>query len=211
MANAYADISSPNIRRYFVHELRRLCNDNPAMECWKEPRVAGILREPSEDLKAIAYVDTSTTGSPIENAIGNSVGYGVNADETTPGATTTPTTTTTTSNEVVKRETPQKRGIRIPVNFSITAEMAQWASVNAPNVDFNLETIKFKNHWESKPGRDATKLDWVKTWHNWILSSRPSGAAGARPTTSDKIRDTFTRGQALQAQITQTHQPELGA
>ncbi|POH58289.1 hypothetical protein [Arthrobacter glacialis] len=209
MANAYADISSPNIRRYFIHELKRLCSDNPAMDCWKEPRVAGILREPSEDLKAIAYADTNAIGSPIEDSIGNSIGYGVSTGESTPGATTTPTTTTT-STEVDKREAPQKRGTRIPEDFHVTSEMAQWASANAPNVDINLETMKFKNHWESKAGKDATKIDWIKTWRNWILSPYSRGAAASRPTTSDKIRSTLEKAQALQSQFNQNAQPELG-
>ncbi len=208
MANAYADISSPEIRRFFVHELQRLQDANPSMECWKEPRVSSILKEPSEDMKAIVCVGASAIGNPIENSYGHGIGYALIADETTPGATTTPTTTTT-STDVDKRVAPQKRGTRIPKDFQITTEMSQWASTKAPNVDLELETVKFKNYWESKAGRDATKLDWVKTWQNWILNSK-SNTASSRPTTMDRIRSTVAAGQALQAQANQTPQLELG-
>ena len=34
---------------------------------------------------------------------------------------------------------------------------------------------EFRNYWCAKPGRDARKLDWGRTWHNWCLreASRP--------------------------------------
>lgn len=210
MANAYADISSPKIRRFFVHELRRLNEANPSMEYWKESRVASILQEPHEDMKAVAFSMGDGERESMGQAITHSDGYSISADEATPGATST-TTPTTTSTEVDKRVAPKKRGARIPEDFQVTAGMAHWASVNAPNVNLDLETTKFKNYWASKAGRDASKLDWTRTWHNWILSSRSPGAAFSKPTASDKIRDTFAKGQALQAQFNQTSQPELGA
>ncbi|SEE21065.1 hypothetical protein SAMN04489740_0889 [Arthrobacter alpinus] len=209
MANAYADISSPKIRRFFVHELRRLNVANPSMEYWKESRVSSILQEPYEDMKTIGH----SVGYEDEEAIGNgvthSVGYSISTDETTPGATST-TTPTTTSTEVDKREAPKKLGTRISEDFHVTSEMAQWASANAPNADINIETMKFKNYWEALPGRGATKINWTKTWQNWLLNSRSFGNAASKPTATDKIRDTFAKGQALQAKFDQSTQPELG-
>lgn len=29
---------------------------------------------------------------------------------------------------------------------------------------------KFRNHWTSKAGKDACKVDWDRTWENWILN-----------------------------------------
>jgi uncharacterized protein YdaU (DUF1376 family) len=34
-----------------------------------------------------------------------------------------------------------------------------------------LEFEKFRNYWLSKTGKDATKLDWQKTWENWLLKA----------------------------------------
>lgn len=35
----------------------------------------------------------------------------------------------------------------------------------------NDEIEKFRNHWQAKPGKDALKLDWSKTWRNWALKA----------------------------------------
>jgi len=68
---------------------------------------------------------------------------------------------------------PSKRGTRIPDDFAntITAEMVAWAKEKCPHVDGRLETEKFVNYWQAKAGRDACKLDWEKTWKNWMLTA----------------------------------------
>lgn len=43
--------------------------------------------------------------------------------------------------------------------------------------DLLLEAEKFANYWASKAGRDATKLDWRKTWINRALSINTYGKA----------------------------------
>lgn len=35
------------------------------------------------------------------------------------------------------------------------------------------EIEKFRNFWCAKVGRDARKLDWHRTWQNWVLTARP--------------------------------------
>jgi len=30
----------------------------------------------------------------------------------------------------------------------------------------------FIRYWQAKPGREACKLDWPKTWQNWVVNSR---------------------------------------
>ena len=29
----------------------------------------------------------------------------------------------------------------------------------------------FTNYWQAKPGAQARKLDWEKTWRNWVINS----------------------------------------
>ena len=53
----------------------------------------------------------------------------------------------------------QKRGTRIPDDFSVTPEMVAWARRRCPNVDGRTETEKYVNHWSNKPGKEALKLD----------------------------------------------------
>ena len=48
--------------------------------------------------------------------------------------------------------------------------MRSWAAVKAPHVDVNLSTEMFVNYWRAKAGRDASKVDWLATWKNWLLS-----------------------------------------
>lgn len=64
-----------------------------------------------------------------------------------------------------------KRGTRIPDDFAVTREMVTWARERCPHVDGRLETEKFINYWQAKAGREACKLDWVKTWQNWMLTA----------------------------------------
>jgi hypothetical protein len=76
------------------------------------------------------------------------------------------------------------RGTRIPQPFEITADMANWARERVPAVDVARETEKFVNHWKAKSGKDATKIDWLATWHNWLLRATdyatPNGRASPR-------------------------------
>lgn len=93
-------------------------------------------------------------------------------------------------------ETPRvrasKRAGRIPDDFTLTEELAQWGRENAPNVNGAYETAKFIDYWRAKSGRDATKKDWVATWRNWIrkanesLPSNVVAISGRRPSTTDQ-------------------------
>lgn len=77
-----------------------------------------------------------------------------------------------------------KRGTRIPDDFQATPAMVEWARANVPEVDGRRETEKFINYWRAKSGKDATKLDWVATWRNWMLNAAdraPAGGARASP------------------------------
>jgi hypothetical protein len=73
--------------------------------------------------------------------------------------------------------------------------------------DLRLEAEKFANYWAGKSGKDATKLDWPKTFLNWCLNARTdqrsaserrfsnlkSGASGAAFVDGE-------RGQGVEAQ-----------
>lgn len=85
------------------------------------------------------------------------------------GQAETETETDTSPNGEVarKRATPQ-RGSRIPEPFNVTREMRAWAAAEVPGVDVDRSTRAFVDYWRAKPGKDATKLDWVGTWRNWL-------------------------------------------
>ena len=61
----------------------------------------------------------------------------------------------------------RKRGTRIPAAFTITDEMRVWAAENAPYANVDRATERFIDHWSSAT-KNATKLDWTRTWRNWL-------------------------------------------
>lgn len=71
--------------------------------------------------------------------------------------------------EAPKRST--RRATRLPDDFQVTSAMVAWAAKNAPHVDGRRETQKFCNYWHAKSGKDATKVDWKRTWENWMLTA----------------------------------------
>lgn len=97
----------------------------------------------------------------------------------------------------------RKRGTRIPDDFVITEDMAEWGRANAPTVAAKYETEKFMDYWRAKAGKDATKVDWVATWKNWIrkASERAGPGSPMRPvsTTDQRVADALAVGQRLQA------------
>lgn len=101
-----------------------------------------------------------------------------------------------------------KRGTRIPADFAVTPDMITWARENAPNVDGQRETQKFINYWQGISGAKGVKLDWVATWRNWMLNAAER-APKAKPSTSDKMRDTLERAQALQSRLDNNGQSTL--
>jgi len=63
---------------------------------------------------------------------------------------------------------PKKEGSRITEDFRPTSESWETMEEHFPWVDLKLETYAFVDYWLSKSGKDATKLDWDRTWMNWI-------------------------------------------
>ena len=60
------------------------------------------------------------------------------------------------------------RASRLPEPFLVTAEMRDWANAEVPAVDVDKATRTFVDYWRAKSGKDATKVDWVATWRNWL-------------------------------------------
>ena len=87
-----------------------------------------------------------------------------------------------------KASVPRKRAQRIPDGFEVPPEMVAWGREKVPHVDGRLETEKFINYWTAKSGKDATKLDWVATWRNWMLnaSQNTGRSTPTRQTPSDR-------------------------
>ncbi|NYT68781.1 DNA-binding protein [Pusillimonas noertemannii] len=77
------------------------------------------------------------------------------------------------------------RGSRLPSDWKLPKLWGEWALEDQPDWDADrvrLEADKFRDYWVPKTGKDATKLDWLGTWRNWVrraAESRPArGRAG---------------------------------
>jgi hypothetical protein len=78
------------------------------------------------------------------------------------------------------------RASRIPEPFRVTAEMREWARREVPLVEVDKATRTFVDYWRAKSGKDATKVDWVATWRNWLRRDGDS-KPGAKPAATRKV------------------------
>lgn len=94
---------------------------------------------------------------------------------------------------------------RIPDDFYPTPEMQEWfkreglhEAIPSPRIEHE----KFCDYWGAKGGPDARKIDWVKTWRNWMRSAAERNGRGGyraapgfggtyRSTTDAKVAQTL--------------------
>lgn len=77
--------------------------------------------------------------------------------------------TTVKEKEETNVSSKKKKGSRIPDDFYPSDEMLEFAKEKVPGINLDARILEFKNYWSSKTGKDATKLDWNKTFQNRIL------------------------------------------
>lgn len=159
--------SSKTLRVALASELRKLPPRRPdgtsksgKTVTYPDPHAIADVLDPQPSTNTRKSVETLSEGSrnpaqnPSESPHGGGGGGGV---------------VTSVGGSVAKAA--QKRGTRIPENFTPTPEMVQWARDRVPSVDGRRETEKFVNWFVSAPGSKGVKLDWVRTWKNWMLDA----------------------------------------
>jgi hypothetical protein len=72
---------------------------------------------------------------------------------------------------------PIRRGTRLPDNFETPGAWIDWAAEKRgwPRAEAREEAECFARYWQAKSGKEAVKLDWFKTWQNWVTNSRRRG------------------------------------
>ena len=78
----------------------------------------------------------------------------------------------------ISKEIDKGRASRIPTPFLVTEEMVDWFRSKKLTIDVFEETEKFENYFSALAGAKALKLDWAKTWQNWMM--RAQGYANER-------------------------------
>lgn len=81
----------------------------------------------------------------------------------------------------------KKRGTRLSRDWQLPKRWGNWAiEYTHQSPDWVRDTAaKFKDHWISKSGKDATKLDWEATWRNWVRGTKKT--ANGAPAASAPI------------------------
>lgn len=73
------------------------------------------------------------------------------------------------------------RGARLAPDWVLPKPWGEWALKEQRTWDaaeVRRVALMFRNHWVAKSGRDAAKLDWEATWHNWVLKEGPRKVNG---------------------------------
>lgn len=76
----------------------------------------------------------------------------------------------TTAEPARKRRSPAEHGTRLPEGWRRSeADIAWQRRENIPDSFARLSTQRFRNYWLSVPGSRGKKLNWSRTWQNWVL------------------------------------------
>ena len=101
--------------------------------------------------------------------------------------TPTPTPTPIEEKEISPAARVSKsKGERLDAGWELPKAWGDWAQSSYPHWEASavrVIALGFRNHWVSKTGKDATKLDWYGTWQNWCMSDITQ-RAHPPPTTS---------------------------
>lgn len=87
----------------------------------------------------------------------------------------TPRPTTATdlpTSEKGDRKSTAKQQLRD--DFSVTAEMREWAAANAPGIDIDTELAQFRDYHRSNA---SVKADWVSAWRTWMRNANKWGTS----------------------------------
>ena len=68
--------------------------------------------------------------------------------------------------------TRESRATRLPADWEPSDELIAFASKERPDLNLRTTVMSFMNYWQAKSGKDATKLDWDKTFKNWVLNEK---------------------------------------
>lgn len=180
-------IKSAELRRVLAGELRRLPQAPPPRElangrlmvypdphaCADEIEVPGTPPPPPSS-KASGKASGNPSEKGVQGAFPEPQGEGVGEGEGVPSR----------SSQVGEAKTaPRSRGTRLPEDWTVTPELVTWCKQACPDVDGRFETERFKNHFLAAAGQKGVKVDWVKTWKNWMLTEqkramerRPAGS-----------------------------------
>ena len=66
----------------------------------------------------------------------------------------------------------ERRATRLPADWEPSDQLIEFMKKERPDLTPRTTVMRFMNYWQAKAGRDATKLDWNKTFMSWILNEK---------------------------------------
>lgn len=167
-------VKSPRLRSVLADELRKLRREDAAFVA--EQIDPGWQPDPGPGSGESTDSPVQSQGSLLpgfdQPAVTVSAGSAQSA-ELRRGRGRGSSSLTSCSTSVVERA---KRATRIPDDFAVTQEMVVWARRECPDVDGRYATAQFVDYWVAKAGKDATKLDWTRTWQTWMRREQRDAA-----------------------------------
>jgi len=174
-ANAYAAVTSNEIRGVLVHEAKKLHKLEPDLAGWKATSVQDILDQPSldprsRDLPADPYAE----GLPPASLPGKAP-FGPNAAQRLASVSLPPTTSTTTptylhdvpaadaTDDDEKKSTRRRPERPLPASWKPTARHHEFA--NEHRIDIAQQVIAFRNHAET---HDRRARNWDAAFRTWL-------------------------------------------
>jgi len=77
-----------------------------------------------------------------------------------------------------KRAPQRNLGSRLPADWQPDELLLAWTKQERPDLQIHRTVEAFRDYWHAKAGRDATKVDWGKTFRTWVRNERK--APGSR-------------------------------
>lgn len=108
--------------------------------------------------------------------------------------------------DVVSEPKSKSTGTRLREDWKPTQDTIAWTRGIGPHVDLTTEWAKFQDYWMSRAGAGARKVDWDRTWKNWIRkaaddANRRIGRTASGMTPKDqKVANIVAMGQQMQAE-----------
>lgn len=120
------------------------------------------------------------------------------------GSTTVDFTTTTTKKKDNPTDYPKKRtkhGTRMKADWRPSETAWEWAQAQRPNLNLEETLAYFIDYWMAKPGQSAAKLDWDRTWRNWIRKTSNPIVGRKYETATDRHQQSFEKRQQLGREV----------
>lgn len=142
--------------------------------CLKHKRIEQELARATENKAKAKEKAEKAAKARWKNATSNAPSIPQEVLEECPLTSTSSSTNknNTNSGELV---TPQAkkppRATRLPESWTLDDKFRSAALEINPQLDLQALThmaAKFRDYWIAKPGKDATKNDWLATWRNWV-------------------------------------------